>query len=171
MKCALLVIDVQKAIFEMKQPVYAQTDFIKNIKLAVSYSRANGIKIIFSLHENKSFLKKGTEGHEIVDDINVLKDDIILAKKHPNVFLETGLNSILKEEGIDTVIIAGLISNGCVKEACLSALKHGYGVCLLSDAHSTFYKNGKKIVEDINREMAAAGICVKPVEQLPTLCN
>lgn len=171
MKCALLVIDVQKAIFEMKQLVFAQTDVIKNIKLAVSFARRHGIRIIFSQHDNKSFLKEGTQGHQIVDEIDVLEDDIILAKKHPNVFLETGLDNILKDEEINTVIVAGLISNGCVKDACLSSLKNGYAVCLLSDAHSTFYKNGKKIVEDINREMEAAGVCVVPVEQLPKQCN
>ena len=168
MKYALLVIDVQKAIFEMKQPVYAESDFINNIKLAVSLARENGIRIIFSLHENKSFLKKGTQGHQIIDEINVLEDDIILTKKHPNVFLDTGLDDILKGEGIDTVIVAGLISNGCVKDACLSSLKHGYGVCLLSDAHSTFYKSG---IEDINGEMEAAGVRVEPVERLPKQCN
>ncbi len=171
MKCALLLIDVQKAIFEMKQPVYAQTDFIENIKLAVSFARENHIRTIFSLHENKSFLKKGTQGHQIIDEIDVLEDDIILAKKHPNVFLKTGLDNILKGEGIETVIVAGLISNGCVKDACLSALKNGYAVCLLSDAHSTFYKNGKKIIEDINRDMEAAGVRVVPVEQLTKQYN
>ena len=171
MKCALLVIDVQKAIFEMKQPVYAESDFITNIKLAVSYARKHGVRIIFSRHENKGFLKKGTQGHQIIDEIDVHETDIILAKKHPNVFLDTGLDSILRGERIDTVIVAGLISNGCVKDACLSALKHGYAVCLLSDAHSTFYKNGKKIVEDINREMEAAGVCVVSVERLPKQCN
>lgn len=166
MKCALLVIDVQKAIFEMNQPVYAQSDFINNIKLAVSYAREHGIRIIFSRHENKSFLKKGTQGHQIIDAIDVHETDIIFVKKHPNVFLDTGLDDTLKDEGIDTVVVAGLISNGCVKDACLSALKYGYAVCLLSDAHSTFYKNGKKVIEDINHEMETAGVCVIPVERL-----
>ena len=46
--------------------------------------------------------------------------------------------------------------NGCVKEASLSALKRGYAVCLLRDAHSTIYKNAKRIIGGVNREMEAA---------------
>ncbi len=169
MKCALLVIDVQKAIFEKKQPVYTQNHFVQNVISAVGFARQNGIKIIFTQHENKSFLMKGTHGYHIIDDIEVQESDMILEKKHPNIFLNTGLDDILKEAGIQSVIIAGLISNGCVRDACLTAHKHGYEVVLLSDAHSTFYKDGIKIIEDINCEMEAAGVVVRPVAQLPKL--
>jgi nicotinamidase-related amidase len=171
MTYALLVIDVQKAIFEMKQPVFATDELISNIKSAVSIARTNGIRMIFSQHENKSFLQKGTRGYEIVDDLGIRESDIVLPKKHPDIFLDTGLDDMLKEQGVETVIIAGLISNGCVKEACLSALKKGYSVCLLSGAHSTFYKNAKNIIEETNREMEAAGVCVMTVEQFIIQCS
>lgn len=171
MKYALLVIDVQKAIFEMKQPVYAQDEIIQNIKSVVNAAREMGMRIIFSQHENKSFLSQGTAGHRIVEAIDVHESDIVLAKTHPDIFLDTGLDDRLKKEGIDTVIVAGLISNGCVKDACISAQNHGYGVFLLSDAHSTFYKNGKKIIEDVNRELAAAGVCLLTVEQFSENCR
>lgn len=46
----------------------------------------------------------------------------------------------------------------CVKAACLSALSTGYDVCLLSDAHSTFYKNAETIIAQTNRDMEAAGV-------------
>ena len=169
MTCALLVIDMQKAIFELKQPVFEQDALLRSVKTAISIAHTSGIRIIFTKHENKSFLKKGTPGYEIVDGIGVREDDIITEKKHPAVFLDTGLNEILKSEGIKTLFVAGLISNGCVKHACLSAMERGYTVYLLSDAHSTIYKNAARIIKDISREMEAAGVKLLPVEQLAKL--
>lgn len=64
------------------------------------------------------------------------------------------------------MIVAGLLSNGCVRDACLGALKRGYAVCLLRDAHSTVYQNAKKIIGDVNREMEAAGVRVIGVDQI-----
>lgn len=167
MKCTLLVIDMQKAVFEMKQPVYMPEELIKNLTCAVRIARENGIRIIFSRHENKTFLAKGTRGHRVIDEMDVRQSDIVIEKKRPDIFEGTGLDAILKEEGIGTVIVAGLVSNGCVREACLSATKRGYAVCLLRDAHSTIYRNAKKIIEDVNREMEAAGVRVIAVDQLP----
>lgn len=167
MKYALLVIDMQKAVFEMKQPVYMPEELIKNLAYAVRVARENGIRVVFSRHENKTFLAKGAQGHRIIDEMDVRAGDIVVEKKRPDVFAGTGLDAILREEGIGTVIVAGLVSNGCVREACLSAIKRGYAVRLLCDAHSTIYKNAKKIIGDVNREMEAAGVRVITVDQLP----
>lgn len=157
MKYALLVIDMQKAVFEMKQPVYASEDLVRKLACAVRDARENGIRIIYSQHENGTFLVRGTQGHRIIDEMDVREGDILVGKKCPDIFERTCLDAILKEEGIGTVIVAGLLSNGCVRATCLSALKRGYAVCLLRDAHSTVYKNAKKIIGDVNREMETAG--------------
>ena len=166
MKYALLVIDMQNAVFEMKQPVYRSEDLIKNLEYAVQAARRNGIRVIFSQHENGTFLAKGTQGHRIIDEMDVREGDIVIGKKRPDVFEGTSLDAILKETGIETVIVAGLVSNGCVREACLSALKRGYAVRLLRDAHSTIYTNAEKIIGDVNREMEAAGVRVTTVDQI-----
>ncbi len=158
MRCALLVIDMQKAIFELKRPVYAADGLIRSVNAAINAARAGGVQVIFTRHENKSFLIKGTPGWRTADEIDVREYDVILEKKHPDVFVDTGLDGLLKAGGINTLIVAGLISNGCVKTACLSAIQRGYDVFLLSDAHSTFYKNAETIIAQTNREMEAAGV-------------
>ena len=167
MKYALLVIDVQRAIFAMKQPVYSSDDLIRNLKSAIRIAHANGIRVVFSRHENGTFLVKGTQGHEIIGEMDVRKSDIMIEKRRPDVFDGTSLDAVLKEDGIGTLIVAGLISNGCVREACVSALKRGYEVCLLQDAHSTFYKNAERIIEQVNREMEAKGVRLMTVDQIP----
>ena len=169
MRCVLLVIDVQKAVFEMKQPVFAGNQLIKNINFALNAARNNSTKIVFSLHENKSFLKKGSKGYEIVDEIDVCDSDIFVVKEKPDLFSNTGFDDKLKEESIDTVIVTGLISNGCVKDTCVSALAKRYIVYLISDAHSTIYKNAEMIISNINHEMEAAGAKLLSHDELPSL--
>lgn len=169
MTCALLVMDMQKAIFALKKPVFAADGLIQSVNAAICAARAGGIQIVFTRHENKSFLIKGTPGWQIADGIDVRESDAVIEKKHPDVFADTGLDGLLQEEGVDTLIIAGLVSNGCVKAACLSAIKRGYGVYLLSDAHSTFYKNAEKIIADTNREMEAAGVRLITVGEMAAI--
>ena len=169
MKYCQLVIDVQKGIFGLKQPVYDAKAVTMNIKTAVSHARENGVNVVFVQHENGSFLKKGTEAYQIIDEITVSKTDTVITKKRPSAFDGTGLDDVLKKEGVTHVVILGLISNGCVRHSCLAALEHGYHVILLGNAHSTFYSNGKTIVEKTNREMEEAGAVVRCVEDLPQL--
>jgi nicotinamidase-related amidase len=170
MKYCLVIVDMQKGIFELKQPVCGAESLVQNISRAVRFAREKGIAVAFSRHENNSFLKCGTAGHDIIDALEACEGDSIIPKKHPDVFADTRLDDILKTEGIGGLIVTGLISNGCVKDACLSALKRGYEVILLSNAHSTFYSGGNKIVEAVNREMEKAGARVAPVAALPDIC-
>jgi nicotinamidase-related amidase len=167
MKYALLVVDMQQAVFEMKQPVHRPEELIRNLACAVRAAREKGIRVVFGQHENRTFLVRGTQGHRIIGEMDVRESDLIIGKKHPDIFESTGLDGVLKEEGIGGVIVGGLLSNGCVREACLSALKRGYAVCLLGDAHSTVYKNAERIIEDVNGEMEAAGVRLITVDRMP----
>jgi nicotinamidase-related amidase len=56
-KYCLLVVDMQKGIFGLKQPVYEGGNLIKNVKEAVRSARNFGIKVIFSRHGNDTFLQ------------------------------------------------------------------------------------------------------------------
>ena len=44
------------------------------------------------------------------------------------------LHQALKEQGISTIFITGLATDYCVKATTLDALKHGYEVCVVTDA-------------------------------------
>lgn len=168
MKHCLIVIDMQKGIFGLKRAVYQEKQLIQNIKTAIRFARENNIRVIFSLHENNTFLKQGTVGHQIIDDLDVLTSDTIIRKEHPDIFEGTNLLGILEEDHITSVMITGLISNGCVKSACQSALHNRLNVILIKDAHSTFYSNAEKIIEQINNELEKAGACVISSNELST---
>jgi nicotinamidase-related amidase len=158
MKYCLIVIDMQKGIFSLKQRVENAPELMRNIQLALACARQHDIDIVFSQHANDTFLRPGSEGHALVDSLSVMPGDTVLAKTQPDILTGAGLAERLRERHITALIIAGLISNGCVQSACLSALAHGFDVVLLSDSHSTFYRQADKVVARVNGAMAAAGV-------------
>ncbi len=169
MGCCLMVIDLQNGVFELKRPIYHERALMEQVETAVRFARDRGMPIIFSLHENNSFLRPGTPGHRIRDGMTMQQEDIVIRKKQPDVFTNTNLEDILEQKHVDTVMIAGLISNGCVKQACLTALDKGYRVVLIKDAHSTFYSGADRMIEQTNCEMEAAGVRTAAAGELPAI--
>lgn len=163
---ALILVDVQKGIFTLKNPVHKSAELLDSLKRLTAWARENGVKLIYMQHENASFLKKGSEGWGIVDSLKPFKGDAVIAKRHPGVFTETGLSQTLTDGGIKTLLICGLITNGCVRDACLQALERGYDVALVTDAHSTYYKNAAKMVSQLHDEMAQKGVRLLSTDEL-----
>jgi nicotinamidase-related amidase len=140
---------------------------ISNLIKITTSAKKNNIQVIYSQHENNTFLVRGSEDWEILDDIKpITAIDKIIYKNHPSIFKDTNLMDLLKQTGTTRLYIAGLISNGCVMDTCLDGLKNNYDVVLISDAHSTFYKNAGKIIADINNQMASRGITLKKCSEL-----
>lgn len=59
--------------------------------------------------------------------------EIVVRKRLPSAFFETGLHGILHARGVDTVIIAGCTTSGCVRASTLDAMCHGFRPIVASD--------------------------------------
>jgi|GEM_PF-5817729 len=165
-KSCLIIIDVQKGIFKLKQPVYNEQKLIKTLYSIITKARKENIKIIYTQHENNTFLKNGTQDWYILDEIQPTEKDIIVTKKHPSIYENTKLKNILEQEKITQLYIAGLISNGCIKDACMDSIKYNYKVYLIKDGHSTFYKNSDKIISSVNNELEKQNVILISSENL-----
>ncbi|MBN1758022.1 MAG: cysteine hydrolase [Chitinispirillaceae bacterium] len=166
-KTCLVVIDVQNGIFRLKQPVYNSASFLRTLREMIVAAKMHSVSIIYTQHENDTFLSRNSENWKIVDGIGPVDHDaFIIQKKRPGIFDDTGLIDFLHREKITTLCIAGLISNGCIREACLDGLKNGFRIVLVADAHGTFYKNAEKIIEKINNEMRSQGVEIKQSMEL-----
>lgn len=67
-----------------------------------------------------SYLESGTWGSEIVDEVKPVESDIVLEKRTSLSALEgTNLSSIIKENGIQNVILLGFLSEGAVVETAV----------------------------------------------------
>jgi nicotinamidase-related amidase len=52
--------------------------------------------------------------------------EIVISKRYPSAFFATDLNTRLQLKGVDTLVICGVSTSGCVRASTLDALCHGY---------------------------------------------
>lgn len=157
---ALLVIDVQKEQFEASSPVYHSDDLLKNISFLISKARQEGVPVFYVQHSADSYLKYGSEGWQLHPQIQPIPGEPLIFKRHPNSFEDTNLKDELTRRKVDTIVVTGLVSHGCVKATCLGGLKEGYQVVLVSDAHSNFSKDALGMIEKWNCELGTKGALV-----------
>jgi maleamate amidohydrolase len=62
------------------------------------------------------------------------KDELIVSKQYPSAFFGTSLASTLTTLGIDTLMIAGLTTSGCVRATCVDACSHGFIPIVVEEA-------------------------------------
>lgn len=72
-------------------------------------------------------------GNEIVKEIAPLPDEIVIRKNKPSVFFGSPLVTYLVGMGIDTVVIAGTTTSGCVRASALDAFSYDYRVVVVED--------------------------------------
>lgn len=163
---ALLVIDIQKGLFEKKTPIYQATSLIQNINGVISKARAAGLPVIGIQHENNSFLKSGSEGWEFHPDLAVGYIDYFLRKNTGSAFKTKELTQLLDRLKIQELVIMGLVTNGCVKAATEDALVLGYRVVLIEDGHSNWLANAPDVIGETNARLSDLGAVLIKAEQL-----
>jgi nicotinamidase-related amidase len=115
-KPALLVIDVQKAFFQIN-PTMTQSleDAVEYINAAIALFRETDLPVICVQHMNEEEnLVPGEEGFELPDDLDILPSDVCIHKTYGNSFNKTSLGDKLRDLGVDTVIITGFCAEYCV---------------------------------------------------------
>jgi maleamate amidohydrolase len=60
--------------------------------------------------------------------------EIIVSKQYPSAFFGTSLASTLTARGIDTVLLTGLTTSGCVRASCVDAMSSGFRTIVVADA-------------------------------------
>ena len=157
-KTALLVIDVQRALFTRPNPVYKANQIIETINILVDRSHLFGVKVIYVQHANQSFLKEGTEGWQFHPGLSHGEVDSLIQKKQGNAFLDTPLQSELEVRGIQNLLITGLVTQGCIRATCLGGLELGYRVSLVEDGHSNYNQEAAAVIEKWQKELELAGV-------------
>jgi nicotinamidase-related amidase len=134
--------------------VMESTSMMENTRKVVDAARAQGATII---HSPIQFAKgygeitshpygilagvvastafvKGEWGAQIVDELAPEAGDIVLeGKRGLDAFGSTNLDFILRSKGIQTVALAGFLTNCCVESTMRSAYEKGFEVVTLTD--------------------------------------
>jgi nicotinamidase-related amidase len=76
----------------------------------------------------------GTWGHRFVDGLAPLEGEPVVRKHRSSGFIATNLDLVLRSSRIETVVVVGVMSEGCVESTARDAAFHDYYVVLTSDA-------------------------------------
>jgi maleamate amidohydrolase len=94
-------------------------------------------------------------------------DDLVVVKQYASAFFGTSLASTLTAAGVDTVLVAGCSTSGCVRATALDALQHGFAPFVVRDAcadrhpaphHSNLFDLQAKYAEVVDESEALAFI-------------
>lgn len=89
----------------------------------------------FKCRDGKSpeYTLKGSWGAALVDGLAPRGNDIAVEKYRPDAFVHTNLDQMLRANGIESVVMLGTTTEGCVESSVRGASYHDYYVVVVSD--------------------------------------
>jgi len=165
-KPAIIVVDMVKDTFKegSRLPITQEgRSIIPNLQILLKESRRRGFPVIFA---NDSFLKgdfifngkmkshsiRGTEGAEVVADLNPEPTDLILPKRRFSAFFKTDLDQTLRLWGVDTLVATGLTTEFCVLSTVIDGLCHDFSAVILEDCTVSHSKERHQACLSLYRE-------------------
>ncbi|MFA9427861.1 isochorismatase family protein [Natronorubrum sp. A-ect3] len=79
-------------------------------------------------------LRLGTEAVEVDDQIEPVGDERVILKKYASAFFGTDLETELTTQRVDTLVLAGVTTSGCIRATAVDSLQHGYRTIVPEDA-------------------------------------
>lgn len=156
---ALVVIDVQNEYvtgkLRIEHPPVSHS--LVQIGRAMDAARAAGIPVLVVQHSeaaSAALFATGSHGWSLHEVVAGRPHDHLVEKQWPSVFTGTDFADWLARHGIDTLSIAGYMTQNCNASTVLEATHRGFAVELLSDASGALsYENaaGRASAEEIHR--------------------
>ncbi|GAA0908359.1 isochorismatase family protein [Virgisporangium aurantiacum] len=142
---AVLVIDMVRAYFEPDAELYmGNRDCLDSAVRVVDAARARGVPVIYTRVEygpggidgGLFFKKVGALKHfvrgsgstlgEIMPEIAPRDDELVIVKQYASAFFGTSLSATLASGRIDTLVLCGVSTSGCVRATAVDAISYGY---------------------------------------------
>ena len=140
---ALLVIDVVVAYLDPASPLYAGVeDALASNERLVAAARTAGVPVIFT---NVEYAPGGADGGVFFRKVPALRlfergspmgafpsslqpraDELVVTKQYASSFFGTSLASTLTAMGVDSLLMGGFSTSGCVRASALDACQHGF---------------------------------------------
>ena len=190
---ALLIIDVQyrtlgdtpkpfdEAIKDYTTAVgQAGWDAVGQITRLLSLFRERSLPVLYPHVAPKQAYDAGTlgakvpsimavpeQGYRIPPELSPEPHDIMLPKKHPSAFFGTPLVSYLIDKGVDTLIVTGCSTSGCVRSTVVDAFAYNYKVLVPHDAvydrsdtvhQVNLFDMGQKYADVVSTDEALAAV-------------
>jgi nicotinamidase-related amidase len=139
MRTALLVIDMQQGSLAGPRPPHDVDGLVSRINSLASRVRAYGGIVLYVQHDGPPGDPFHPEepGWRLLPGLTPGSDDLFARKTACDAFLDTRLDSVLKENGVNRVIVTGWATDFCVDTTVRSTLAHGYSTIVPADGHTT----------------------------------
>lgn len=134
---AVLVVDVQNGL--MNKAVFQREAFLASLKNLLAAARAKGVPVIYVRHcdEKGGELEEGSDNWHIYREIAPAAGEEVVDKWFNSAFRRTDLKERLDALGIDTVILAGMMTEYCVDATCRAAFELDYTVVTTPELNTT----------------------------------
>jgi maleamate amidohydrolase len=184
---AVLVIDFINAYTTPESPLYAPPvcDAVQNTVEVLDVARAHRVPVLYT---QVLYNKNGLDGGLFVQKVPVLRrmvageplaeivpqlpphpDDTIIVKQYASAFFGTSLNATLTAMGVDTIILTGCSTSGCIRATAIDGMQYGFRVIVprecVGDRHESPHESN---LFDINSKY---GDVVSRAEVLEYLGN
>ncbi len=148
---ALILVDFVQAYFDQDCALYAGVEDALASALRVrEAARAAAVPVIYTnvvYHEDGAdggvFFRKAPVLKNFIagnpmgawpSDLRPADDEMVISKQYPSAFFGTSLASSLQDMGIDTLIITGVTTSGCIRATCVDTMSHGFIPIVVEDA-------------------------------------
>jgi len=106
------------------------------IAQAVARAREAGVPVAWVRHEHDEMVR-GSAGWQYAAGLAPADGEVCIDKKYNSAFDETPLEAELARLGATRLVLAGAMTNFCIRSTAYAALERGYDLTLLEDAHTT----------------------------------
>lgn len=155
---ALLVIDLQKEFFtdDIGECFEDMRSILPRVESVISLARKLGCKLIHTRESYKPDLSDvhayrrslnyvgepgplgrfniiGEPGHEFVEQVKPLSNELVIDKASFGAFYNTALDDQLQQDGIDHIIMCGVTTQCCVHSTLREAVDRGYWCLTIAD--------------------------------------
>jgi nicotinamidase-related amidase len=181
---ALLIWDMEYAI---GPNAFNYKDILANLKSLSARAREAGVPVLYSVQtgfdlmkeeapvwvrvrmkrakasDPKQLLKEKEDPHdrEIVQELKPEPKDIVFQKRRPDGFVGTDLDLILRSNGVRTILIGGVATEGGVEGTARTARNLGYDIVVLKDCvgsrNRELHELAFKLMEQTHFDIATAG--------------
>ena len=164
-KLAIVNVDIQRAYTDLasfKTSYETDPDQIAYVNRISALARAKGMPVIWSrvaykadagdagiwgtrtdTEDSLQNIKYDSERHEFDPRCEIDADDMTYTKRMPSAFFETPLASYLTWHKVDTVVVTGGSTSGCVRATAVDSLSHGYRTIVpietCADKHESYH--------------------------------
>jgi maleamate amidohydrolase len=148
---AVLAIDLMRAYFDPASPLCLPSrDCLASAARVLAAARGHRVPVV---HTRVEYAGDGSDGgvfvrkvraleqlygggpmSELVPEVAPVAGELVVTKQYASAFFGTSLASTLVARGVDTVVLVGVSTSGCIRASGVDAVQHGFVPLVVRDA-------------------------------------